>query len=111
MRALVVSPQAETEFRAILRHSRQTFGPVIRNRYRLLIEQAWLDLCADPVRPGVKSLTGGLHLYALRFSARRVPGPDRIARPRHIVVFRFDDSRIEILRLLHDSMDVPGRLG
>lgn len=110
MRTLVVGVQAEAEFRAILRHSRQTFGPVIRNRYRLLIEQAWLDLCADPRRPGVKSLTGGLHLYALRFSARRVPAPNRIARPRHIVVFRFDDARVEIVRVLYDGMDLPGRL-
>ena len=111
MRTLVVGLQAEAEFRAILRHSHQTFGPVIRNRYRLLIEQAWLDLCADPRRPGVKSLRGDLHLYALRFSARRVPAPNRIASPRHLIAFRYDDETVEIVRLLHDSMDLPGRLG
>lgn len=27
-----------------------------------------------------------------------------------IVVFRFDDSRVEILRVLYDGMDLPGRL-
>lgn len=110
MRTLVVGPQAEEEFRAILRHSRQTFGPVIRHRYRLLIEQAWLDLCADPRRAGVKSLPGGLRLYPLRFSARRVPAPHRIARPRHLVAFRYDDDSVEIVRLLYEGMDLPGRL-
>jgi len=110
VRTLVVGPEAEAEIRAILRHSREIFGPVIGHRYRLLIEQAGRDLCADPRRPGVKSLTAALRLYPLRLSARRVPAPDRIARPRHLIAFRFDDRTVEIVRLLHDSMDVPGRL-
>ena len=111
MRALVVGPKAEVSFRAILRYSREAFGPVIRNRYRLLVEQAFIDLSVDPRRPGVRSLTGGLCLYPLRFSARRVPAPHRIARPRHLIAFRYDDGTVEIVELLYDGMDLPRRLG
>ena len=111
MRALVVGPKAEISFRAILRYSRETFGPVIRNRYRLLVEQAFVDLCTDPRRAGVRALTGDLYLYPLRFSARRVPTPHRIARPRHLIAFRYDATRVEIVHLLHESMDLPRRLG
>ena len=30
--------------------------------------------------------------------------------PPHIVVFRFDDQMVEIVRLLHEAMDLPRHL-
>ena len=111
MRTLVVGPKAEISFRAILRYSRDAFGPVIRNRYRLLVEQAFVDLRTAPRRAGVRALTDDLYLYPLRFSARRVPVPHRIARPPHLVAFRYDDETVEIVHLLHENMDLPRRLG
>ena len=34
----------------------------------------------------------------------------RVGRPRHVIAFRFDDRTVEIIHLLHDSMDIPARL-
>ena len=110
MRRLVLAPEAATEFRAVLRHSRTAFGPIVRNRYRLLIERAFVDLCADPDRPGVKSLGDGRHLYHVRHSLGRIPTADRIRSPRHIVAFRHDEATVEVVRLLYDGMDLPTRL-
>jgi plasmid stabilization system protein ParE len=35
----------------------------------------------------------------------------RIARPRHFVAFRVTPTAIEVLRILHDAMDLPVHLG
>ena len=32
-----------------------------------------------------------------------------MARPRHLLVFCFDDASVTIVRVLHDNMDLPAR--
>lgn len=112
MRRLEVAAEAERDIDALLSYSEDRFGSRIADRYRLLIDTAFTDLCARPDRPMTKPTPDrpDLRRYHLRFSARHLPRVDRIASPRHIVVFRFDDSRVEILRVLYDGMDLPGRL-
>lgn len=110
MRRLRVSAEAEAGYRDILRQSLLTFGPVIRQRYRILIGQAYSDLLADPQRRGVKATMRDLHLYPLTHSRTGIAKADRINRPRHIIVFRYDDDVVEIVRLLHEAMDFPTRL-
>lgn len=74
------------------------------------ITQALLDLRRDPQRRGVRPSYGDLWAYHIRSSSRRLEPFARVRNPRHIVVFRFDDERLEVVRILHDSMDLERRL-
>ena len=110
MRRLVLTSPAHRAFKDILRHSRDRFGDVVRDRYLRLLIRAFADLRADPQRRGVQSGPGRLHRYHLRHSRRAIPASDRIARPRHFIVFRFDAETVEVIHLLHEAMDLPARL-
>jgi toxin ParE1/3/4 len=98
----------------ILATSFSRFGAATRTRYRALIERALTDLREDPARPGVKAMPeveAPTCAYYLRHSRERVPAGQRIARPRHVVIFRQPDSEtVEIVRVLHDAMDLPHHL-
>ena len=114
MRRLDVSREADLEAEEILRHSEAQFGPAAADRYRLLIQSAYRDIAENPTRPGVSTLRGipaDLRLYPVRHSRHRIAPADRVGQPRHVVAFRFDDARVEIVHLLHESMDLPRRLG
>lgn len=114
MRRLDITASARRDTTAALRDSLRNFGPLAVDRYILLIDRAYADLCADPERPGVRpdpEVSPDIRLYPLRFSRKRVAAEDRVGRPRHVVAFRFDDMKVQIIRLLHDGMDLPRRLG
>lgn len=114
MRRLVITPDARGDVRDALLESRRKFGPLARARYRLLIETAYRDLVSDPMRPGVSvpsDFPADIRLYPIRHSRSRVLPEDRVGQPRHVIAFRFDDAKVEIVHLLHDGMDLPGRLG
>lgn len=84
-----------------------------RRRYEALLLRAYEHLKHDPERAGVRRVAGmgeGLRLYHLRHSRLASEGKFDVQRPRHLVVFRFNDQVVQIVRLLHDSMDLPERL-
>ena len=113
MRRLEVSPDAEHEIDDLLAWSELKFGVRAADRYRRLIDVAFVDLLSDPDRPGVGTQPGipaDLRLYSIRHSRARVPREERVGQPRHVIAFRFDESKVEIVHLLHDGMDLPGRL-
>ena len=113
MRVLDVSLQAELEIEEILVHSAAKFGLAAAFRYRILIEQAYSDLLESPTRVGVSAhddIPKSLRLYPIRHSRDHVARDDRVGTASHVIVFRFDPHRVEILRLLHASMEFPGRL-
>jgi toxin ParE1/3/4 len=105
--------RARLDVRIIHTHTEERFGAGVRARYERLINAAFRDLCENPARPGVKSRAGlpaHVRLYHIRYSRERVAKRGRVARPRHLIVFRADDEWIEILRVLHDSMDLERHL-
>lgn len=113
MRRLVLAPVARMDIAALLRESRKRFGPAALVRYLGLLDAAYADLQADPERLGVRRLaeTEGLHLYPLRRSRSRLPAKGRVGSPRHVIIFSYDAAEVRILRVLHERMDVEGRLG
>lgn len=114
MRHLDVSLQAQAEIDALLLYSAAKFGLAASLRYLTLIDQAFADLVEGPTRIGVSTrddIPDGLRLYPIRYSRDRVAKADRVKSASHVIVFRFDDQHVEVLRLLHDAMDFPGRLG
>ena len=115
MRELRLTSDAARDVDDILASSEDRFGLRIAEAYRGLLVTAFQDLLRDPSRPGVASRAGmlpGILLYHLRHSrSRAAEGRVRIARPRHVMAFRVTPTAIEVLRILHDAMDLPMHLG
>jgi plasmid stabilization system protein ParE len=106
MRRLARKPLARADIKAIRAYSRRAFGAGAQHKYGALMKRAFNLLCADPQRSGVKQHEDmpGLHFFHLRHARTRGAGPKQ---PRHVLVFTFDDTTLTILRVLHDSMDIP----
>jgi toxin ParE1/3/4 len=113
-RRLEVAPDAQADIDDLLRFSESRFGAGAADRYRLLINAAIADLLVDPQRPASYTrddIPPGIRLYALRHSRTRLPSARRITRPRHLIAYRYDPDRLEFVRVLYDSMDLPAWLG
>ena len=107
MRA-ILAPAARRDIKEILLWSESKFGKDAALRYQELLIQAVRDIEADPVRPGVSQraeLSSDVWLYHLAFSRDRSTGA-KVKEPRHFLVFRVRTSRLEIMRILHDSRDL-----
>lgn len=112
MRKLLVAPRAQRDIDAALTESVARHGRNAARRYRQLIALAIEALHARPDRPAAHSAdVGDLRLYALRVAARQLDASAPVRSPPHVVVFRFNDQTVEIVRLLHESMDLPRHLG
>ena len=106
MRRVSTSEDADRELVELLSYSAAKFGRAAANRYQTLIYQAFADLAWDPHRPGVRTFGGissDLHLYPIRYSRNRVAPDQRVDNARHVIAFRFDNQRVEIVHLLHDA--------
>lgn len=109
------SPLAEEDIEAILAWTDRQFGEQTRLRYEELLVQAMLDLADNPERAGTlkrPELAKGVSTYHLRHSRDRVSrSVGRIRKPRHFLLYRVAaDGRLEIARVLHDSMDIVRHL-
>ena len=89
----------------------ERFGHAAALRYEALIDQAIADLADDPRRPGAKArpdLLPNLWIYQLAFSRRHLAGEQPVKSPRHFVLFRqLHPGLLEIVRVLHESRDLP----
>ncbi|MFC5342801.1 type II toxin-antitoxin system RelE/ParE family toxin [Brevundimonas staleyi] len=110
MRRILLDITARFDTVAVVNTSFTSFGRLAADRYGVLINQAYRDLAMDPERVGAKPFENGIYLYHLRNSRKGTPPPDRVARPRHLIAYRFDDEMIQIIRLLHDRMDVAAHV-
>jgi len=111
----ILSPAAQREMASILLWSEEHFGEAAHLRYEALLIQAIDDLAVDPLRTGSEDrveIAEGLRSYHLWHSRNRVAqSPRRVRRPRHLFLFRLNDNgAVEIVRVLHDSMDLPRHL-
>jgi len=97
-----------------LRWSYEQFGAVAAQRYRVLIQVAIMAILKDPQCSGSKAFPGKVdhvRLYHLRHSRNQAPVDGLIVKTlRHFLVYRHTDSkladsRLELLRLLHEKMD------
>ena len=99
---------ARTDLDDILEWTARAFGTAGRKRYGVLIQTALTDLLCDPGRIGVRprnDIEMGICTYHLSSSRRRTKTAIQAGKPRHLVFFRTQGNVIQILRLLHDSMD------
>jgi toxin ParE1/3/4 len=112
MRKLLVAPRAQRDIDAALNDSAERHGRSAARRYRRLITLAIQALHERPERPAARRIgAGDLRLYALRTAVRQLDLREPVRAPSHLVVFRFDEGLVEIVRLLHEAMDLPRHLG
>ena len=111
MRRTTLTKAARGDIVDSLKRSVEGFGIAGRRRYQALIRKAIQDVAADPTRPGSRErsdLSPGMHSYHLAHSRERARTADGIVRnPRHILLYHCPDLQtVEILRVLHDAMDL-----
>ncbi|MBX3194233.1 MAG: type II toxin-antitoxin system RelE/ParE family toxin [Microbacteriaceae bacterium] len=110
---LDLAPEAEADIDDILEWSTTQFGAAIRDGYEALIDAAILSIVDDPNRVGSHDRTDlghgvrSLHLISSRDDVSQ--GLRRIANPRHFVIYRQVGNVVQVVRLLHDAMDLSGQ--
>jgi len=105
MKTIRHTAAANSDLQSIFAWTLDTFGEPAMERYSQIIGQALRDLAEDPARPGTQHATDELFIYHLRHS--RSPGQvPRVQHPRHFILFRATQTHVEILRYLHDAMDM-----
>lgn len=106
-----ISNAARADIVDILRLSQAQFGDQARQRYQTLILTALQAIAGTPYRIGNHDrdeLAPGLRSYHLTYSRQQAKHPyGTVKSPRHIVFYRVaSDEAIEVVRLLHDAMEV-----
>lgn len=99
---------AGQDYQAILRWTVENFGRAQARTYAKTLSSALQDLSQGPTLAGVRPREEiGPDIHSLHVARHGRKG-------RHFVVFRLalppDSHVIEVLRLLHDSMDLPRHL-
>jgi toxin ParE1/3/4 len=110
-----LSLDARSDIQAILAWTQQRFGMQGRLRYEALLKRAIWDIADDPERHGSRTcpeITAKARVYHINNSRDRVEaGIGKVAHPRHFLLYRcLEDGRIEIGRILHESMDLVQHL-
>ncbi len=103
-----LSAAAETDYRQILRWTLKNFGAKQAKDYATILTTALQALCAGPTTIGVKAREEiGAHIWTLHVARQGQKG-------RHFIMFRVirlqGHQVIDVLRLLHDSMDLARHL-
>ena len=108
-----ISPQACVDIADTLRFTEVRLGESVRNRYQDLLQETFLALAEQPRPAGSRlrdELAPGLLSLHLSFNVLQMTD-GRVIRPRHIVFYRAStDQIVEILRVLHDAMEVAQNL-
>ncbi len=113
MRQARLTIEARRDVDDIIDHSIEAFGVPAARRYGRLISAAIQDVASNTARLGVRRVEEGADeplLYPIRYSRRAGPSSERIGRPRHVLIFRLRGEVVEVVRVLHDTMDLVRHL-
>ncbi|MGE8113805.1 type II toxin-antitoxin system RelE/ParE family toxin [Pseudomonas sp. NPDC086566] len=108
-----IAAQAQIDIADTLRFTQMRLGESVNGRYKDLLQATFQSLADDPlhidstlrddISSGLRSLHLGFHVLKMT--------DGRIIRPRHIVFYRTGENQVvEILRVLHDAMEVSQHL-
>ncbi|MDI9349662.1 MAG: type II toxin-antitoxin system RelE/ParE family toxin [Candidatus Symbiobacter sp.] len=105
---------ARKDFEEIFAYTSETWGVGAANRYIALIELTIKNLRENPNRFGISVLDGfdsRVKSCPLKITNQKSLA-HKIKRPRHVIYFQtINPPLIEILRILHDRMDVTDKIG
>lgn len=100
-----LAPEAKNDFADIIRWTRKEFGERQVQIYGATIKESLQALHAGPSIIGVKQrddIGAGIHALHIARNGRK---------GRHFILFRIvQPHTVEVLRILHDSMDLSARL-
>jgi|TARA_B110000908_G_scaffold72141_1_gene87049 toxin ParE1/3/4 len=101
-----ISKAAEADIEVILDHSLHTFGEEAALRYQNLLKVSINTLRKDVNPPGASATLRELSKFHISMCKKeaQVKGV-MVATPRHIIFFRVSNDLLEIVRVLHDSID------
>ncbi|WP_412461700.1 type II toxin-antitoxin system RelE/ParE family toxin [Pseudomonas sp. SC11] len=104
-----IAAQAQIDIADTLRFTQVRHGEFVRSQYQDQLQATFQELTYDPATIGSTSrdeISSGLRSLHLAYKPLQT-SDGRIIRPRHIVFFRTgQDQTVEILRVLHDAMEV-----
>lgn len=110
IRRLSLAPAARADIVDILEWSTRYFGLDISEGYEALIMAALERIVGEPMVPGSlerTDLADGIRTLHLRTCRHWVsPTARHIASPRHFVIYREHGDSVQVIRLLHEAMDV-----
>ena len=113
MKRLIRSETVLREIDECLFLSGEEFGFAAAIRYRSLIQTALVEIASNPQPSGSREFEEyrpGARLYHLRHSRRKAAVDGMmVKRPRHFIAYVKKEDAILILRILHDSMDLPNQ--
>lgn len=93
--------------------SLENFGESVRDGYKALIFARLDAIGGNPTLPGTRDrsdLAADLRTVHLKTCRNEVsPTFRRIANPRHFVAYRQVGEVIQVVRLLHDAMDISAQ--
>lgn len=102
MARLVRSPRAKRDIVDVLSYTKERWGKAQALAYRELIREALRAVAADPLCGKLRSTRPGVLSHHIK-----QPGRDA----RHIVFYRVSSANVvEVVRVLHDSMDFDQHL-
>jgi toxin ParE1/3/4 len=102
MARLYRSPRAKRDIADVLEYTRDRWGQAQARAYLDLIREALKSIAADPKCGKLRGARPGILSHHIK-----LPGRDA----RHVVFYRISrDSVVEIVRVLHDSMDFDQHL-
>lgn len=112
MASFVLSPLALRDIEDILVWTVEHFGEHARQRYELLLNEAIEQVADQMDLPGSHQLPAigkNVYSYHLRHSRNRIRDKSqRVKEPRHFLIYRVNrEGKVDIARVLHDSMDLP----
>jgi len=106
-----ISNTAKEDIENLLNYSYTTFGLEAALRYENLLKVSIGVLCNDPEQAGVKNslkATSKFHLSLCKHQA--AIDEITVSNPRHIIFFTVKNDTLEIIRILHESMDFERHL-
>jgi toxin ParE1/3/4 len=87
-----MSPEADDDYRGILAYTLRTWGEAQMEKYDTLLDTALLTIEDDPRQ-------GRRH--------PKLPANYRYYHAgRHYIVYRIEGEQLEVVRILHDQMDI-----
>ena len=93
---LVLSDQAQADYEDILSEMLRRWGEQQYDRYAALLNDAFLALQDNP---------------SLGHRSRQLPARYRSLHVgRHLIIYRFTEGMVYVVRILHDRMDVRQRI-
>ncbi|MDZ5738032.1 type II toxin-antitoxin system RelE/ParE family toxin [Pseudomonas asiatica] len=108
-----IAAQAQIDIVDTLRFTKVRLGESVRSLYQDLLQATFQSLADDPAHISSTfrdELSPGLRSLHLGSNSLEV-SDGRIITPRHIIFYRTGkDEVVEILRVLHDAMEVAQHL-